>query len=134
MPIPLVVTGFNRDVLNPLMRRAVGIGPLAEIEHVGRRTGVVRRTPLLAFRRGDTVTVALTYGPDVDWLKNIRAAGRSRLRLGGAVLTLGAPVHLSSEVGLPRMPLAIRGTLRLLRVVDFVELPVVTPERTHRFT
>lgn len=134
MPIPLVVTGFNRDVLNPLMSRAVGIGPLAEIEHVGRRTRVVRRTPLLAFRRGDTVTVALTYGPEVDWLKNARAAGRSRLRISGAVLTLGAPVNLAPGEGVARMPLVFRGMLALLRVADYVEFAVLTSEPGRRFT
>ena len=36
----------------------------------------------MAFRDGPTVTIALTYGPDVDWLRNVRAAGGARMHVG----------------------------------------------------
>lgn len=126
MPMPLRATAPVRRVLNPLMLRVAGrFGWLVVLEHVGRRTGTVRRTPLMAFRRGDTVLVALTYGPGVAWLRNVEAAGRCRMLLGGRVLTLGAPVAVPPDEALPRLPALVRALLRWpIRCRDFVALPV----------
>ncbi|MGN6753965.1 MAG: nitroreductase family deazaflavin-dependent oxidoreductase [Intrasporangium sp.] len=128
MPIPTIVTRFNKLVLNRGTRRLAGLGPFVEIEHVGRRTGRVFRTVIFAFRRADHVTIALTYGPDVDWLKNVRAAGRCRMHLGSRLLTLGPPKPLRPEEGLARMPHGPRELLPVLGVRDFVELPVRADE------
>lgn len=98
---------------------------MAEIEHVGRRSGQVRWTPILAFREGATITVALTYGPEVDWLKNIEMAGRTRLRQGSRILLLGSAVPLASSEGLERMPGIVRWGLRRMRVTDFIEMPIL---------
>jgi deazaflavin-dependent oxidoreductase (nitroreductase family) len=98
---------------------------MAEIEHVGRRTGQVRWTPIFAFREGSTITVALTYGAEVDWLKNIEAAGGSRLRRGRSVLRLGPPVQLPTSEGLKRMPGVVRWGLLRMRVTDFIQMPVL---------
>lgn len=129
MPIPRGVTPLNRRVLNPLMRLGVGIGPLAEVEHVGRRTGRVRRTPVLAFRDADHVTVALTYGPGVDWLKNLEVAGGGRMRLGRRVLALGTPLRVSTSAGLGRMPVVVREALKVMRVTEFVDFLVQEDKR-----
>jgi len=73
------------------------------------------------------VTIALTYGPDVQWLANVRSAGRCRLLLYGTLLTLGAPRTLDAAEGLRRMPQPERTVLRWpVRCRDFVELSVVT--------
>lgn len=127
MPIPRAITRVNRRWLNPLTLKLAGHGSMADLEHVGRTSGTVRHTPLMAFRRGRTVTIALTYGPDVQWLKNIDAAGRCRLRLGGEVLQLGAPRRLDGAEGLTRMPYPQRALLRWpIRCHDYVDLPVLS--------
>lgn len=128
MPIPAIVTRFNKHVLNRATRRLAGLGPFVEIEHVGRRTGRVFRTVIFAFREGDRVTIALTYGPDVDWLKNVRAAGGCRMHLGRRLLTLGPPTPLPAREGMDRMPHGPRELLPVLGVGDFVELPVRADE------
>lgn len=128
MPIPAIVSRFNKHVLNRATRRLVGLGPFVEIEHVGRRTGRVFRTVIFAFRKADRVTIALTYGPDVDWLKNVRAAGGCRMHLGRRLLTLGPPTPLPPREGLDRMPHGPRELLPVLRAHDFVELPVRADE------
>lgn len=131
MPIPRGVTRFNKRIANPVLGRLVGVGPFAELEHVGRRSGRVRHTVLLAFRRGSGVVVALTYGPDVDWFKNIGVAGAARMRLGGLVLDLGPAARLSAEDGLDSMPAVVRPLLRLAGVRDFIELPVLAEHSAH---
>ena len=127
VPIPKAVTKVNRTLLNPLMGFLAGKGPFVVIEHVGRRTGQTYRTPLMAFRTGDAVTIALTYGPDVDWLKNIREAHCCRMLIGGEVLHLGEPVDLPCEVGQSQVGQPARSILRVIRCNDFIELPVLGP-------
>ncbi|MBA3309654.1 MAG: nitroreductase family deazaflavin-dependent oxidoreductase [Nocardioidaceae bacterium] len=128
MPVPVGVTQLNKKYLNPLMVRLAGHGPFVELEHVGRTSGRVFRTPIMAFRHGDVVTIALTYGPKVDWLKNIRAAGSCRMLHGGHVLTLGAPAMISAAEGMRRMPVPPRVILPIVGCEDFIELTVLHEE------
>lgn len=132
MPLPPSVGRLNKVGLNKVTARLAGRGPFAELEHVGRRTGAVHRTPIMAFRGRpdgtDVVTFALTYGPRVDWLRNLRAAGGGRLHLGDQWLTLGAPRDLTTDQGMARMPLAPRIILPLTRTTEFVEAPVLGAE------
>ena len=128
MPITSRITGFNRRFVNPVTLRLAGRGSIAELEHVGRVSGRTLHTPLMAFRHGDVVTIALTYGDRVQWLRNITAAGGCRLRLRGEWLTLGAPRRVEAAEGLTRTPYPQRLLLRWpIRCRDFVELPVLTP-------
>jgi deazaflavin-dependent oxidoreductase (nitroreductase family) len=129
MAIPHAVGKLNKVATNKVLVHLAGHGPFIELEHVGRRSGRVYRVPLNAFRAGDTVTFALTYGPRVDWLRNVRAAGGCRVRMGREILTLGAPVDLPTQVGLARMPAPARVVLRLVRVDHFVEMPVLSAVR-----
>jgi len=125
MALPQSVGRFNKVVTNKLLVHLVGHGPFVALENLGRRIGRVYRVPLMAFRSGDRVTFALTYGAHTDWLRNVRAAGGCRLRIRGESLTLGAPVDLSAEAGRSRMPGPVRVVLRLSGVDGFVELPVL---------
>ena len=129
MAIPHAVGKFNKVATNKVLVHLAGHGPFIELEHVGRRSGRVYRVPLNAFRSRDTVTFALTYGPRVDWLRNVRAAGGCRVRMGREILTLGAPVELATDLGMARMPAPARVVLRLTRVDHFIEMPVLSAVR-----
>lgn len=134
MPIPIRITRFNRRFLNPAMLRLAGRGSLVDLEHVGRRSGRTYHTPLMAFRSADpgrndrdSVTVALTYGPDVEWLRNVRHAGGARMRMRGQILTLGAPRDLDPDEALRRITMPQRALLRWpVRCRDYIEMPVLT--------
>jgi deazaflavin-dependent oxidoreductase (nitroreductase family) len=129
MPISKRITAFNKRFLNPFTLRLAGRGSMGDLEHVGRSSGRRLHTPLMAFRAGPTVTIALTYGPDVQWLRNVRAAGGCRLRLRGEQLTLGAPRSLDPHEGLARIPNPQRLILRrAIRCRDFIELRVLSAE------
>lgn len=128
-----VVPPYVQRFANPVLIRLAGHGWFADLEHVGRRTGTVRHTPLFAFRDGDLVTVALTYGPEVQWLKNVRAAGRCRMHLRGTLLELGAPRMLRADEGVPRLSRPIRFVFeRTGFVEDLVELPVLRERPVRR--
>ena len=59
--------------------------------HRGRKSGRVYRTPINVFRRGDAYLFFLTYGADVDWVKNVLAAGQCSLRIRGQDVALVDP-------------------------------------------
>jgi deazaflavin-dependent oxidoreductase (nitroreductase family) len=40
------------------------------LEYVGRESGKPYHTPLTVFPTDDGVAIVLSYGPDLDWLKN----------------------------------------------------------------
>ena len=67
------------------------------LEHVGRRSGRVYRTPLTVFPTDDGVAILLTYGPDRDWLKNLNAAGAGRLRRHGRTVHVRDPRVVSRD-------------------------------------
>ncbi|MGV1009326.1 MAG: nitroreductase family deazaflavin-dependent oxidoreductase [Dermatophilaceae bacterium] len=118
--------GIHKRYINTLARRFIGLGSLAELEHVGRRSGQVRHTPLRAFRDGQAVVIGLNFGRQSDWLRNIQAAGRCRLRLGGDLLDLGAPQVMPLREGGSGMPAWFRFGLRyLVRTRECVRLPVL---------
>ena len=88
------VRRLARDVGNPRVLVTAGqAGASASVlEHVGRRSGVGYQTPVTAMVTGDGFVIALPYGPDTDWLKNVTVAGRARLLHEGRSYVVDRPV------------------------------------------
>ena len=88
--------------------------PWVVILHRGRRSGRPYRTPVLAFRRGRTLIVALLYGEESDWLRNLRA-GDGRVVRGGRTYELSSPrvVETSAAAELARLSPPARAYCRL---------------------
>lgn len=122
MPALNFLRPVTMRIVNPVTRRFAGHLPgFAILGYAGRRTGRTYRTPMNAFRNGDEYVFALTYGSDVQWVKNVLAAG------GCEILTMDRTVRLVD----PRlfvdpkqrlMPLPVRLFLRLMRVTEFVTM------------
>lgn len=114
------IAHFNRRVTNritgPLAPRLPGFGVVV---HRGRKSQREYRTPVNVFRDRDGYVIALTYGRDADWVKNVLAAGRCSLITRGRRLELTAPrvVHDESR---GRVPVPVRAALHLLDVADFL--------------
>ena len=126
MPIPLRVARFNRRVTNPLLGTISDrVWPLATLHHVGRSSGRRYRTPVFAFTTPRGVVVALTYGPQVQWLRNLESAGEARMVRRGRVLALSDPVRLRGSAGARLVPAPIRWGLRAMVVDEFVEVVAV---------
>ncbi|MBE1495896.1 deazaflavin-dependent oxidoreductase (nitroreductase family) [Amycolatopsis lexingtonensis] len=116
---------------NKVMLRMAGHLAFADLEHVGRRSGRTRHTPVRAFRNRDTVVIGLNFGRRSDWYRNIEAAGTCRIRLGGRELTLGAPELVPVEQGTKAMPWPFRFALRhIVHTAECVELPVLAERRS----
>lgn len=71
------------------------------VEHVGRRSGKPYRTPVNVFTTEvegkPGVAILLSYGPDRDWLKNLKAAGGGRLRSKGKEFGIADPRVVAKE-------------------------------------
>src|SRR3954451_24373365 len=122
MPLPKRLARFNRVVTNrvlaPAARRLPGF---AVLSHVGRRSGRVYRTPVNLFRRGDRYVVALTYGPDSQWVRNVMAAGEVRVETRGRHLHLVEP-EIAHDPKRRLVPPPVRLPLRWANVTDFMLL------------
>jgi F420H(2)-dependent quinone reductase len=121
--------GFLRLVKNTVNRVAVpvarsGHGPHALVRHVGRRTGRTYETPLLLAGTPDGFVAELTYGPDVDWYRNITAAGRCIVVQHGVEYPVDRIEPCSTEDGLAAFGPPRSLVLRLLRRREFRVLHV----------
>ncbi len=124
MPMPRWVAQSNRRFLNPVMLRvATGVGPMAVVRHVGRRSGREYRTPVFAFAYGAgpevRVVLALTYGPDVDWLRNVESAGSFVLERRGEEYEVDDLRRVTGEDGLRLLPGWTSAVLRRTGVDEF---------------
>jgi deazaflavin-dependent oxidoreductase (nitroreductase family) len=83
---------FATRFVDPILRPLAGKLPaFAIVEHRGRSTGTLYRTPVNVFRRGDAYLFFLTYGSDAQWVKNVLAAGTCRIETRGVTVDLVAP-------------------------------------------
>jgi deazaflavin-dependent oxidoreductase (nitroreductase family) len=113
---------YTTRFFNPISRRFAGHLPgFAILVYVGRQSGRTYRTPINVFRHGDEYIFALTYGSDVQWVKNILAAGGCELVTMGRTVRLDDP-RLFVDPKQRRMPLLVRLFLRLMRVTEFLSM------------
>ena len=71
------------------------------IEHTGRRSGEPYATPVVADRVAGGFIVPLPYGTDVDWLRNVLAAGRATLVVHGERCTVAQPQVIDAAAATP---------------------------------
>ena len=122
MPAPRWLARFNRHVTNRVTKifvtrtRAFGV-----VIHRGRRSGRTFRTPVNVFPQRDGYVIALTYGPDADWVKNVLAAGQCALETHGKVFNLYSPRIVHDEQR-RLMPPLVRAMLGVAHVHDFMVL------------
>ncbi len=80
-----LLTSYHKHITNPVMVRFFSgrSKHAALLHHVGRRSGKPYVTPVTAHRSEDTIIVPLPYGTEVDWLRNLQAAGQGVVKLEG---------------------------------------------------
>jgi deazaflavin-dependent oxidoreductase (nitroreductase family) len=110
---------FTNHLARPLATRLPGFGVVV---HTGRRSGRGYRTPVNVFEQpGGGYVIALTYGSNSDWVKNVIEAGRCELVMHGRRHRLVRPeiFHDEARQAVPRV---VRVALRRLGVAEFMRL------------
>ena len=118
------IRAFNKRYFNRLVHRFAGISrtPFALLRHVGRRSGKPYETPIIVMPQGKSFVIALTYGPEVDWYRNVQAAGGATLLWHNQEYALKPPEQLDVKTGLAAFPPPFRQILGVLGTQHFVRM------------
>ena len=119
------VRGFNKHVVNPAMSLLAGRRHwyAAQIQHTGRKSGKNYSTPVVAVKVPDAIFVpeSLPYGTDVDWLRNVRAAGEARITNDGRTYHVVRPKIVDAATAEPQLPAWRRWTYHAANVDSYVK-------------
>lgn len=122
MPAPRFIAHFNRLVTNRLLSGIARVLPgFGVVQHRGRKSGRLYQSPVCVFRYGSLYTIALTYGPQSDWVRNVLAGDGCMLLTQGRNQKLSSP-YLLCDSERRSVPLFIARLLGLMRVDYFLEL------------
>lgn len=110
-----------KNTLNRATTRAArrGSGPFSLIKHVGRRSGKTYETPLLLSVVSAGFVAELTYGENVDWYRNVVAAGRAVVVYRGREYAVTAVEPYPTDAGLRAFGGARAAVLKVLRKREF---------------
>lgn len=117
---------INKYVTNKLLIHVAGkrFGHFAILSHVGRKSGKLYRIPIIAEPLQDGFVIALTYGKEVDWYKNIAAKGSCSLRWKNRDYLLVHPEFIDQESGLTAFPAMLRAILRKMDIQYYLRLEI----------
>jgi deazaflavin-dependent oxidoreductase (nitroreductase family) len=117
--------------LNPVMMPLAGKrwNPIfAVAEHRGRRSGRQYATPVAARRLEGGFVIALAFGAQVEWYRNLVAAQGGTIHWRGRAYPVGAPGRIDLETALPAFMLIQRLALRIARVDGYVRVRDAEPQ------
>ncbi|WP_205625486.1 nitroreductase family deazaflavin-dependent oxidoreductase [Actinomadura atramentaria] len=117
--VPRRVAEFNKVVTNRVQGVwAPYLPPWAVVVHRGRRSGREYRTPVVALLSGGRVFIALPYGADSDWVRNLLVAERGGVEYGGRLRRVVRPRVVEAEQGEDvDLPPLVRAALRRVDVL-----------------
>jgi deazaflavin-dependent oxidoreductase (nitroreductase family) len=118
------IRAFNKHVLNPAMMLLSGhkYWYAAVIRHVGRRSGKDYATPVVADRVSDGFIVPLPYGTEVDWLRNVQAAGTATIQLRGEIYEVTTPTVIDAATAFPQVPAMHARVWRRMRIERYLKV------------
>jgi deazaflavin-dependent oxidoreductase (nitroreductase family) len=95
-----VGTAFVNSVVNPvLLRRGLagkGRSGIATLEHVGRRSGMKRLTPVHPEATQEGFRIVVPLGMQSEWARNVIAAGHCRIQVHDQVFDLNEPAMVDA--------------------------------------
>jgi deazaflavin-dependent oxidoreductase (nitroreductase family) len=116
------VARFNRKVTNRITGRFADRLPgFGILRHVGRKSGRVFSNPINVFADGNDYILALTYGPDTDWVKNVLAAGGCEIVTRGQRIRLTNP-RIITDTRLSWAPPFVRFVLQRIGATQYMRL------------
>ena len=94
----------------------------AVVEHRGRKTGRRYATPVAARRVADGFVISPAFGAQVDWYRNLLAAGGGTLRWRGHAYPVTVPQRIDEAIGRASFHPVQRVLLRLSGVDGFIKV------------
>jgi deazaflavin-dependent oxidoreductase (nitroreductase family) len=114
----------NRYV-NPVTRPVASKLPtFAILTHRRRKSGRTYRTPINVFRRGDAYFF-LTYGSDIEWVKNVLATGSCSIETRGRAVELVEPKLVTDPELRPAPPHVRLVERRIAGVTQYLKMRAV---------
>lgn len=128
---PRIGSGFVNRVVDPiLVERGVsgaGRSEIGTLEHIGRRSGMRRLTPVHPVATPDGFRIVVPLGTKSEWAQNVLAAGHCRLQLHDMVHELDEPALVDPEqvpsLSGPASWLSSRLGFRYLLLREFASRP-----------
>jgi deazaflavin-dependent oxidoreductase (nitroreductase family) len=99
----------------------------AVVEHHGRKTGRPYAAPVAARRVDGGFVISLAFGAQVDWHRNLLAAGGGTIRWRGQSYAVTAPERIDVASGRAAFLLMQRVALRIGGVDGFVRVADARP-------
>jgi deazaflavin-dependent oxidoreductase (nitroreductase family) len=116
------IAAFNRAITNRIMGRfAAQLPGFGIVTHVGRKSGRIYRTPVKVFEAPDGFLIALSYGRDCQWVRNVVSAGGCQLETGHVLYEFSAPTIVHDPTR-RRFPSFVRMILWIADANDFMQL------------
>ncbi len=134
---PLVLDAVRRTgrTLKPLALRSAGTpGAYASVvRHVGRTTGVPYETPVGTVVTDDGFVIALPYGRNTDWLKNVLANGSATIVADGNTYRVDQPEIVPIAAADRHFPPKDQRTHRLFGVEECLQVRAELDETSGEF-
>jgi deazaflavin-dependent oxidoreductase (nitroreductase family) len=112
-----VVNRYVNPFTRPVAKRLPGF---AILSHRGRKTGRTYRTPINVLHKDNGYYfIFLTYGSDVQWVKNVLATGSCSIETRGRVVELVEP-ELITDPELRPAPPHVRFVERIAGVTQYI--------------
>lgn len=124
MKFPRQIRTFNKHILNPILGRVArsAWGPFAIVRHVGRKSGKPYETTIIVFPAADGFVIALTYGPEVDWYRNVVAAGRCIILWHKREYPIDSITPITRQEAQPTLRQPERTILKLVATQHFAKM------------
>jgi deazaflavin-dependent oxidoreductase (nitroreductase family) len=114
---PRVGTAFVNSVVNPVLLRRGLAGhrrsEIATLEHVGRKSGTMRLTPVHPEATPNGFQIVVPLGMQSEWARNVIAAGHCRIHLHDQVFDLDEPAMVDAGKA-KDLPWAVRRVMAAL--------------------
>jgi len=115
------IARFTKPVTLPLAGKRWN-PVFAIVEHSGRKTGHAYAAPVAARRIDRGFVIALAFGAQVDWYRNLVAAGGGTIRWRGEPYPVTGPERIGSAEGATPFLLVQRAFLRIAGIDGYVRV------------
>ncbi len=89
---------------------------------MGRRSGRKYATPVVAAATDEGFVIPLPYGENIDWLRNVLAAGGCTIDWRGESYEVTEPDIVDSSTALSALPTRHKLTFSLFRIYKFLSV------------